>query len=261
MSYKFYFMDILVAGKGFIGEAIGQRLSSLGHEVEYLDRTRGDYHIDITREFGIDREFDAVYHCIGLAPGFSTEAEYRKAHVEGTKNLVRGVKTDKIVYLSALGAGEINHSYFNTKRKAEELIKSSGLDYTIIRPSTVLGEGNKLLDSIRDLAFTRVFPDIPAKMQPIEKEELIEILYRCRNDYSGETLMVAGDEKISLGEMARQIYGEEGYRCHMIPFPVFLTEVGLLGLRFLPPPFLPENRVLLNMDTTLEENDADRILS
>ena len=254
-------MDILVAGKGSIEEARGERLSSEGHKVEYLDRTRGDYHIDITKEFGIDKEFDAVYHCIGLAPGFSTEADYSKVHVEGTKNLIRGVKAEKIVYLSAIGVGEVDHSYFNTKGKAEEIIKSSGLDYTIVRPSTVLGEGNKLLDSIRDLAFTRVFPNIPSKMQPIEQDELVEILYRCLDDYSGETLEVAGDEKISVGELAQQIYREEGYSCHMVPFPVFMTEIGLLGLRFLPPPFLPENRVLFKMDNTLEENDADRILS
>ena len=254
-------MDILVAGKGFIGKAIGEKLSSEGHEVEYLDRTSGDYHIDITKEFGIDKEFDAVYHCIGLAPGFSTEKDYSKVHVEGTRNLIRGVKAEKIIYLSAIGVGEIDHSYFNTKKKAEDLIKKSGLDYTIVRPSTVLGEGNKLLDSMRDLAFTRVFPNIPSKMQPIEKEELVEILYRCLEEYDNEVLEVAGDEEISVGELARKIYREEGYSCHMVPFPVFMTEIGLLGLRFLPPPFLPENRVLFKMDNTLEENDADRILS
>ena len=254
-------MEILVAGKGFIGEAIGEKLSSEGHEVEYLDRTSGDYHIDITKEFGIDKEFDAVYHCIGLAPGFSTAADYSKVHVAGTKNLIRGVKAEKIIYLSAIGVGEIDHSYFNTKKKAEDLIKKSGLDYTIVRPSTVLGEGNKLLDSIRGLAFTRLFPNIPSPMPPIEKEELVEILYRCLDDYDNEVLEVAGDEEISVGELARKIYREEGYSCHMVPFPIFMTEIGLLGLRFLPPPFLPENRALFKMDNTLEENDADRVLS
>lgn len=254
-------MDILVAGKGFLGKSIGENLSQEGHNVEYLDRTRGDYHIDITKEFGIDKEFDVLYHCIGLAPGFSTELDYRKVHVDGTRNLMKGVKTDKIVYLSAIGVGDIDHSYFNTKEEAEELIKQSGIDYTIVRPSTVLGEGNKLLDSIRDLAFTRVFPNIPSKMQPIAQDELVEILHRCLDDYSGEILKVAGDEEVSVGELAKSIYREEGYSCHMVPFPVFMTEMGLLGLRFLPPPFLPENRVLFKMDNTLDENDADRILS
>ncbi|WEL23501.1 SDR family oxidoreductase [Candidatus Nanohalovita haloferacivicina] len=253
-------MDVLIAGKGFIGKSIGERLSSEGHTVKYLDRTDGDYHIDICKEFGIDRSFDVIYHCIGLAPGFYTERNYFKVHVEGTRNLIKGVDADRIVYLSALGAGEIDHSYFNTKKKAEELIEDSGLDYTIVRPSTVLGHGNKMLDSMRDIAFTRIFPNIPTQMQPIEGDDLVEILYRCLDDYSGEILEVAGDEKVSVGELARDIYREEGYSCHLVSFPVFMTEAGLLGLRFLPPPFLPENRVLLKMDNTLEENDAKRVL-
>ncbi|QKQ98212.1 NAD(P)H-binding protein [Candidatus Nanohaloarchaea archaeon] len=253
-------MDVLVAGKGFIGKNIGKRLSSEGHSVEYLDRTRGDYHIDIRKEFGIDKSFDVVYHTIGLAPGFYGEKEYYNTHVRGTEHLVKGVDTEKIVYLSALGVGKIDHSYFNTKERAEEIIQESGVDYTIVRPSTVLGEGNRLLESIRNISFTRVFPDIPTQMQPIEKDSLIEILYRCLDNYSGEVLEVAGDEEISLGELAKDIYRDEGYSCHLVPFPVFMTEAGLLGLRFLPPPFLPENRVLLKMNNTLEENDAQRVL-
>lgn len=254
-------MEVLVAGKGFIGRQIGDRLSEEGHSVEYLDRSNGDYHIDITKDFYIPKKFDVVYHTIGLAPGFYTASDYQKLHVQGTKNLLEGVETEKIVYLSALGVDRVDHSYFNTKKEAEKIIQCSGLEYTIVRPSIVLGEGNRLLDSIRNIAFTRVFPDIPSRTQPIESDRLVEILQKVADGFEDEVLEVAGDEKISLGELGKQIYEEEVYSCKLVPFPVFMTELGLVGLRFLPPPFLPENRILLKMDNTVEENDTEKVLN
>ena len=256
-------MDVLVAGKGFIGAKLGERLEEQGHNVSYLDHTDGDYMLDITRRFSIDKEFDVVYHTIGLAPGFHDSKEYYNVHVEGTENIVDCIDAEKFVYISALGADHIDHSYFKSKREAEKIIKESGQDYTIVRPSTVAGEGNKLLDMVRQISFTRIFPNLPTEMQPVEVDEFVEVLLACLDNYNRETLEVAGDETITLGEMACNIYREEGYSCLLVPMPVFVTKLGLSGFRFLPPPFLTENRKLLEIKNTLdnEENDKERVLS
>lgn len=257
------YMDVLIAGNGFIGSRLGDQLKDKGHDVTYLDRTDGDHMLDITRKFSIEKEFDVVYHAIGLSPGFYGEKEYSEVHVKGTKNLVECVEADKFIYISALGTDNVDHSYFRSKKKAEDIIRESGYEYTIVRPSTVIGDGNRLLDMIRDISFTRIFPDLPTEMQPIEVEKLVEILFNCLDDYNSETLEVAGEESVTLGELAKRIYREEGYSCTLVPMPVFVTKAGLLGLRFLPPPFLTENRKLLKMKNTLEshENDAERALA
>ncbi|MFB6245636.1 MAG: NAD-dependent epimerase/dehydratase family protein [Candidatus Nanohaloarchaea archaeon] len=249
-----------MAGKGFIGSETGKVLEDESHEVKYLDREKADFEYDITSDFKIDEEFDVLIHTIGLAPGFYSAEKYRKLHVEGTRNLIQSVDADKIVFLSALGAGEVDHSFFRTKLEAEELVKDSGSDYVILRPSTVYGEGNKLLETIKKMAFTRVFPDIRTKTQPIHREDLVEIVSAAIEGYRDQILNIAGKEEISIGEMARNIYNEEGYSCFLIPYPQFLLEWKLVGLSFLPPPFQKENLQILRNDNTTDRNDAEDIV-
>lgn len=251
-------MKILVAGKGFIGSALGEKLEE-DHEVSYLDRSGAEHNHDITRAFNLKEEFDVLIHTIGLAPGFNTEEEYEKLHVSGTRNLINCVQADRILYLSAIGAGDVDHSFFRTKKKAEEIIEDSDMDHTIIRPSTVAGKGNKLLDMIRNLAFTRVFPDIPTRTQPLAVDDLAEMVSQViEKDETLDIMKAAGPVSMSIGEMARQMYHSEGYRCFLLPAPEVFMKWSMMG--FLPPPFHLENRELLKHDNTTAENHALQVL-
>lgn len=251
-------MKVLVAGKGFIGSSIVEALEQ-DHEVKTLDRTGADYNVDITEGFSIEDSFEVVFHTIGLAPGMSSPEAYRNVHVEGTRNILSGIETDKIVYISALKSGEVDHSFFHTKNDAEELIKESGLDYTVIRPSTVYGRGNKLMDMIRSGAPLLLFPDIRTETQPIHIDDLTDILERTVDGFSSETLELAGPEEMTVGQMAEKIYSEEGYRCFLVPVPKFIQETALRIIPF-SGPFSSENINILRHQNTIEENDAKRIL-
>jgi NADH dehydrogenase len=252
-------MKVLIAGKGFIGEAIGDELGNF-YDVKYLDRSSGDYQEDVTQGFDIDEEFDVLVHTIGLAPGFATEEAYQQVHVEGTENLLEGVDCDKVVYLSALGVGEVDHSFFRTKEEAEELIKDSGRDYTIVRPSTVYGPGNKLLEMMKKFAPTRMFPDLPTETQPILRDDLVSLMLETVEGFDNETLNAAGPEKFTMGEMARNMYREDGYRCFLLPAPEILIKFNLKALSFLGPPFEPENIEIFTSSNTTDENDAEGIV-
>ena len=251
-------MKILVAGTGFIGSKIVEKLEK-DHEVKTLDRCSADYQIDITEGFDIEERFDVAFHTIGLAPGMNRPEAYRQVHVEGTKNVLERVKTDKIVYLSALKAGEIKHSFSQTKKQVEDLIKDSEVEYTIVRPSTVYGEGNKLLDMIRRSALLRVFPDIKTKTQPIHIGDLTKILVRSIEEFDGRVLEVAGSEEMTVGQLAKKIYSEEGFKCVLLPAPRFFQETGLRLIPF-SGPFSTENIALLRHQNTVEQNSAEEIL-
>ena len=251
-------MKVLVAGKGFIGSGIVEALKQ-DHEVKTLDRTGADYNVDVTEEFSIEESFDVVFHTIGLAPGMSSPEAYRNVHVEGTRNILSGIETEKIVYISALKAGEVDHSFFHTKNEAEELIRESGLDYTVIRPSTVYGRGNKLMDIIRSAAPLRLFPDIRTETQPIHIDDLTDVLVRTVDGHSSALLELAGPEEMMVGQMAVKIYEEEGHRCILVPVPKLIQKT---ALRVIPlsGPFSSENINILRHQNTVEENDAERIL-
>lgn len=252
-------MKVLVAGDGFIGSNITEKLRNEGHEVKILDRSKGDFQYDITEEFSIDEGFDLLIHSIGLPPGFNSEEEYNAVMVEGTKNLLEAVKAEKVIYISALRAGQIDHPFFKSKRRSEEVIRDSGISYTILRPSTVIGEGNKLLQIIRNTAPTRVFPDINSRTQPILIEDLTDLVIKSLDSYDEEILNAGGPKKYPVGEMARKIYREQGYSCFLIPFPLAIVKFAL-ELEVLPAPFFEENKVLLEAENTTDDNDVAEIL-
>jgi len=251
-------MNILVVGTGFIGSRIVEKLEDR-HEVKTLDRSIGDFTQDITDDFEIGESFDVVYHTVGLAPGMFTRRQYQSVHVEGTRNLLEAVETGKIVYLSALGVGKVDHSFFETKEKAENLVKESGIDYTIVRPSTVYGRGNKLLEDIRRISKFRTFPRINTLTQPIHVDDLTEILAKATDDFNMKTLEVTGPEEMTVTELAKKIFAEEGRSCTVLPVPQVLQETGLKLSPF-SGPLSRENVRLLRQQNTTDDNDSERIL-
>lgn len=251
-------MKVLVAGNGFIGRHLVDKLRET-HAVKTLDRNNGTYEQDITEEFDIDDEFDVVFHTIGLAPGMYTKKKYKKVHVKGTRNLLNAVDTEKFVYISALGVGKIDHSYFNTKKEAEELVKENSDNYTVLRPSTVFGKENKLLNLIGKASNTRLFPDLSMEMQPIHIDDLIEILVKSIDEFDRETVHLAGPENMSLKELAKEIYSSRGRKCITLPFVERITNLSL-SLSPFPGILSSENAKLLFRKDLISHNDAEDIL-
>lgn len=251
---------VLIAGKGFIGSAVGESLKSEGFEVKFLDRSDADFEQDITQEFELGEEFDVLVHCIGLAPGFNTREDYREIHVKGTENLLNAVDAERVVFLSALGVGEVPHSFFQTKSQAEDIIRHVADQPVFIRPSTVYGSGNRLLELIKDLSVTRLFPRISVNTQPIHREDLVEVVAKSvRGDAEG-IVNAAGPEKMPMYSLAQKLYGLKGRRCLVVPFPLSLQKLSLKLFSFLPPPFEKENTELLEQDNTTDENHAAELV-
>ena len=85
---------------------------------------------------------DAVVHIAGLT-NTPDLAEFERANVTGTANVMaaaKGAGVKRFVFVSSLSAREPQLSaYGASKAKAEELVKASGLDWTIVRPPAVYG--------------------------------------------------------------------------------------------------------------------------
>ena len=252
-------MKVLVAGRGFIGKNIVSKLRD-NHEVKTLDKNPGaTYQQDITEPFDIQESFDILVHTIGLAPGLHSPRSYRSVHVEGTENLLDAVKCDKVIFVSALGAGEVDHSFFKTKKKAEQIVSQTH-NYTIIRPSTVYGEGNKILDLMRNTAPLMIFPNMKAETQPIHVEDVTEIIEKSLENFNKETLKIAGPETMKIADIAEKLYGEKGFPCIRVPVPSWFQKSLLTALTPLPGPFNKEDYRLLTQENTTMANDAEDIL-
>ena len=86
---------------------------------------------------------NAIIHLAGIGRQ-STKTDYNLVNVEFTNhivNLCNKAKINKLVYTSGLGvSASTSLGYFISKYKAEKIIVNSGLDYTIFRPSYIIGK-------------------------------------------------------------------------------------------------------------------------
>ena len=100
---------------------------------------------------------DVVVHCAGVTVAGRLEA-YREGNVLPTEHLIDAVKdtSTKFILLSSLAArgpgidtiDEPWSEYGRSKLVAEQLVKSSGLDWSIIRPTAVYGPGDQAFEPL-----------------------------------------------------------------------------------------------------------------
>ena len=94
---------------------------------------------------------NALIHLIGSGRQ-SSYADYESVNVEITTKIVelcKNAKIKKIVYISGLGVSKDSTlGYFISKFKAEQQIIKSGLDYTILRSSYIIGNGDPLTKNL-----------------------------------------------------------------------------------------------------------------
>ena len=86
----------------------------------------------------------AVIHLPGLLIERS-DSTYEQANVASTRSVLESAKrvgVHKFVLVSATGADEASaNRYYHTKGQAEKLVRTSGLNYTILRAPLLLGPG------------------------------------------------------------------------------------------------------------------------
>ncbi|GAM09733.1 NADH dehydrogenase [ubiquinone] 1 alpha subcomplex subunit 9, mitochondrial [Geobacter sp. OR-1] len=181
-------MKIFVAGgTGFVGTVLCETLRESGHSVRLLVHRRRDHGpdgmeqvegdaADLDSFCGSVAGCDAVINLIGIIREFAGRGvTFEKLHVEATRNMVAAaekVGIRRYLQMSALGSRPNAVSqYHRTKWRAEELVRGSGLEWTIFRPSLIFGPGdafvNMVADQIRKLPVVPVIGDGKYRLQPI----------------------------------------------------------------------------------------------
>lgn len=90
----------------------------------------------------------AIIHLVGIIAE-KGEANFQKIHVEGTRRMIEAARqagVRRFVQMSALGTrANAVSQYHRTKFTAEQLVRESGLDWTIFRPSMIHGPGGEFM--------------------------------------------------------------------------------------------------------------------
>ena len=103
-------------------------------------------------------------------------------NVEFTKhivNLAKKAKIKKIIYNSGLGvSSKTSVGYFISKYKAEKIIMNSGLNYTIFRPSYIVGKDDLFTKFLKKQIKLKII-EIPGSgnysIQPISINDVVKV--------------------------------------------------------------------------------------
>lgn len=175
------------------------------------------------------RGCDAVAHCAGINREIGTQT-YQQVHVEGTHNIVQAaqqVGVKRVVLMSFLRARpHCGAAYHESKWAAEEIVRSSGLSYTIVKAGIVYGKGDHMLDHLSRAFMTfPVFALVGIREQyvrPVAVEDLVVVMQAAvlTDRLVGKTVGVLGPEELSLSAAVRCVATVVGKRPLMFRLPV-----------------------------------------
>ncbi len=218
----------LTGATGFLGRHVLARLGGAGvSEVRCLVRrgrtpavaARGPLVVsvegDLRRDLpaGALEGCDAVVHLAALT-GKAAPRDLDETNVEGTRRLLaaaRAARVPRFLHISTIAAAypEMQHyPYARSKARAELLVRDSGLDWLVLRPTVVFGPGSPVGESLAKLAcapFLPLFGGGTSRVQPVHVTDVAALVAaRLAAGALGERTEDAGGRDVVLfGELLR----------------------------------------------------------
>ncbi len=279
---------ILVTGAtGFVGAEILRRASARGWRVRGLSRRPECAeelgrlpHVELFRsDVGDPVDLDealegvkTVIHLVGIIVATRAQS-FEKAHIVGTKTVLEatvraGVR--RYVHMSALGveAGRGLSEYYRTKWAAEEAVRASDVEATVLRPSIIFGPGDDFVNQLARVV--RLSPVVPlpgggtTRFQPVWVGDVAEcFLQAARMDSTPQPVYdVVGPEILSLREIVNVLANAMGRRRKTVAVPIGPLRVGAaIAERVLPrPPLTRDQLAMLAWDNTTDPESVARLL-
>jgi NADH dehydrogenase len=172
---------------------------------------------------------DAVAHCAGINREAGAQT-YRRVHVEGTRHVVQAARLEgvkKIVLISFLRARpDCGSAYHESKWAAEEIVRGSGLDYTVLKCGVIYGRGDHLLDHLSHSLHTfPVFARVGFRQNPIRPmavEDVAGVIQAAlvENALPRQTVALLGPEPLTLDALVHRIADVVGKHPVTFPLPV-----------------------------------------
>ncbi|MCS7338869.1 MAG: complex I NDUFA9 subunit family protein [Verrucomicrobiae bacterium] len=267
----------VTGGTGFVGREIVQQLIAASHKPRLLVRDpespaaqalRSRYDIEVAKGDVTDPRAlpdaisgcDAVIHLVGIISEVGNQT-FENIHVRGTENVVRAAQmagARRYIHMSALGTRPNAPSrYHQTKWAAEEIVRHSGLAWTIFRPSIIYGRDDQFVNMF--LAMARFSPVLPligghvTKFQPIAVQDVAACFVKALTEPRavGQTFDLCGPETLTLEEILRLALKVTGRKRLLLKIPLWLARTQAAILEHVYPRLLgkapPLNRDQLLM--------------
>ncbi len=279
---------VVIGASGFVGHAIYHHLKD-HHQTVSASRHGNDIILDITQPSTLKSAFepdDIVINAAGYANATDKTPAgiemFRAVNVDGVRHLAEACVHSgvaQLIHLSSVAAmgrvqGEdiceadyvpVASPYATSKLEGERVLAEffDALPITIVRPTSVFGEGRGLAATLCKVVARGVVP-LPgggeAKLPFSYVGNLTEAVSRTvRNDACyGETFIVGDEQSYRLRDVVTALADALDVTPRVIPVPVGVARVGVRGLELLSsllrrPPVLDRGR-LQTLTTSVSYN-------
>ncbi len=269
----------IIGGTGFVGGYLVDALLDAGHEPHVLVRPGSENKLHRASECSITKGdlgspdaidtvvtgCDAVIYNVGILrehprEGITFEAlQYRGA--ESVAEAAKHAGVRRFLLMSANGIDSAETPYQTTKLRAEAMIRESGLDYTIFRPSVIFGDPRGTMEFATQLYRDMVRMPLPAVgfhtglspahgevlMSPVHVRDVADAFVNALADDStiGKCFVLGGPEVVSWPQMLERIAAAVGRKKLILPMPIGFMKLGATLFDWLP--FFPVTRDQLTM--------------
>jgi uncharacterized protein YbjT (DUF2867 family) len=192
---------VVIGGSGLIGAKLVARLTELGHEAIPASPSTG---VDTLTGAGLDEVLDGAQVVVDVAnsPSFADE-DVLNFFRTSTRNLLKAASgVSHYVALSVVGSDELPDSgYLRAKVAQENLIKESGLPYSIVRATQFFEFVEAIAGSATDGDTVRL-PG--AGVQPMASDDVVAGLSRVVvGEPLNGLLEIGGPERFGMDELVR----------------------------------------------------------
>ena len=216
---------------------------------------------------------DAVIYNIGILREQPRKGiTFERLQYRGAVRVIEAARragVSRLLLMSANGVRKPGTPYQETKYRAEEFARHSGMDVTIFRPSVIFGDPRGTYEFATQLHREMVSPPLPGigfhkgwssetgeiLMSPVHVEDVAQAFVEALEDPAtiGKTYVLGGPEALSWTDMVKRVAGATGKHKTILPMPIGVMRIGATLLDWLP--VFPVTRDQLTM---LEEgNEAE----
>jgi nucleoside-diphosphate-sugar epimerase len=259
---------LITGAAGLVGQNLVAELSRQGYtNIVALDNHKGN--LDILRanhpdvacvhaDLALGGEWEQ--HFTGAGRLFLLQAQivgasfapYQRNTLDSTQNVLSAAKKHGVPFTVFVGSSVVNsvvdYNYKRSKQEQEDIVRSSGLPYCVVRPTLMFGWFDpKLLGWLsRFMERVPVYP-IPGHgrymRQPLYVRDFCRALIWCaEHSPEGKSFDIAGEEDITYIDIIRAIKKVKKLRTVIlcIPVPVFRWLLKVYALFVKNPPFVEE---------------------
>jgi len=276
-------MKVFVTGaSGFLGRHTLRALVEAGHTIVGLSRDVPPAHRAIPSVTYVSGDVaqaatltpdkltgcEAVVHLVGIIQEAPSRGQtFEAIHVRGTENVLAATKAagagGRFIYVSALGASPgAKSEYGRTKALAEQAVRDSGLPYTILRPSIILGPDGDFVQQMEELIkkpplspIAPPFIPVPGngknRFQPVWVGDLTACIVRALSDPAtgNQTYNIGGATPVTFDELLHAFSRHLGIKKPLLhaPMPLLFAAASVLQAVLPKPPITTDQ--LLNLQT------------